>query len=131
MFIRNKFKGQKLAIFYTFQSELDLLRQVFPNWTDSPEDFQASNDKTFISQLKRAREGVRLDSADALVFYNLEFSYLSYEQGRNRLVSKERQGDVCVYFVCSDFGLEKDVLEAVHSKQVFTLSYYHKSKKLI
>jgi hypothetical protein len=131
MFIRNKFKGQKLAIFYTFQSEFDLLRQVFPNWTDNPEDFQASNDKTFISQVRRAREGVRLDCADALVFYNLEFSYLSYEQGRNRLVSKERQGYVCVYFVCSDFGLEKDVLEAVHSKQDFTLSYYHKSKKLI
>ena len=97
MFIRNRFKGKKLAIFYTFQSEFDLLRQVFPNWTDNPEDFQASKDKTFISQVRRAREGVRLDSADALVFYNLEFSYLSYEQGRNRLVSKERQGDVCLY----------------------------------
>lgn len=126
MFIRDKFKGKKLAIFYVFQSEFDLLRQVFPNWTDSPEEFQASTDKTFISQVRRAREGVRLDSADALVFYNLEFSYLSYEQGRNRLVSKERQDDVCVYFVCSDFGLEKEVLKAVHSKQDFTLSWYNK-----
>lgn len=130
MFIRDKFKGKKLAIFYTFQSEFDLLRQVFPNWTDSPEDFQASNDKIFISQVRRAREGVRLDSADALVFYNLEFSYLSYEQGRNRLVSKERQDDVCVYFVCSDFGLEKEVLKAVHGKQDFTLSWYNKHSRV-
>lgn len=130
MFIRDKFKDKKLAIFYVFQSEFDLLKQVFPNWTDSPEVFQASTDKTFISQVRRAREGVRLDSADALIFYNLEFSYLSYEQGRNRLISKERQGDVCVYFVCSDFGLEKDVLEAVHGKQDFTLSWYQKYSKV-
>lgn len=128
IFIKEKFIGKKLAIFYTYQSELDLLKKVFPNWTDNPEEFQASNDKVFISQVRRAREGVRLDSAEALIFFNLEFSYLSYEQGRQRLVSKERQDVVRVYFIVSDFGLEKKILDAVHGKKDFTLAYYNRNQ---
>ena len=127
-YIRDYFKGKKLAIFYVYQSEKDLLTSVFPNWTDSPEVFQASTDKVFISQVRRAREGVRLDTADALVFFNMEYSFLSYEQGRNRLVSKERTKQVDVYFVCSDFGIEKKILQAVHDKKDFTLAYYKKNR---
>lgn len=128
-FIKEHFKGKKIAIFYVFQSEFDLLTSVFPNYTSDPNTFQISSDKVFVSQVRSAREGVRLDSADALIFYNLEFSYLSYEQGRNRLSSMERTDSAKVYFVCSDFGVEKDVLSAVHGKNDFTLSYYVQKKR--
>lgn len=123
-FVRQEFSGKKLALFYVYQSEAELLQSVFPNWTDNPEEFQVSSNKVFISQVRRAREGVRLDTADALIFFNLEFSYLSYEQGRNRLVSKERTIPADVYFLCSDCGIESKILDAVHGKQDFTLSYY-------
>lgn len=128
-FAKSTFSGQKVALFYVYQSEAELLQSVFPNWTDSPEVFQASTDKVFISQVRRAREGVRLDTADALIFFNLEFSFLSYEQGRNRLVSKERTRPAEVYFLCSDCGIESKILEAVHGKQDFTLSYYGRTGK--
>lgn len=128
-YIRRMFAGKKVAIFYTYQSEFDLLKNAFPNWTESPEEFQASTDKVFISQVRKAREGVRLDSADALIFFSFEFSYLSYEQGRNRLVSKERKDAAEVYFLCGDFGIETEILSAVHGKQDFTLSYYGKALK--
>lgn len=127
-FIHNNFP-MKIAIFYTYQSEFDLLKKYYPNWTDSPEEFQASSDKTFLCQVRRAREGVRLDSAEALVFFNLEYSYLSYEQGRNRIVSKERDTPANIYFVCSDCGIEQDILKAVRGKQDFTLSWYKKNKR--
>lgn len=123
-FIKEHFKGQKIAIFYYFKSEFDMLTKEFPNYTQSPEEFQASNDKVFIAQIRTAREGVRLDTADALVFFNIEFSYTSYEQSRNRLSSKERTTPANVYFICSDCGIEKDILEAVHSKVDYTASYY-------
>lgn len=126
-YIRRMFAGKKVAIFYTYQSEFDLLKNAFPNWTESPEEFQASTDKVFISQVRKAREGVRFDSADALIFFSFEFSYLSYEQGRNRLVSKERKDAAEVYFLCGDFGIETEILNAVHGKQDFTLSYYGKA----
>lgn len=127
-YIREKFKGKKIAIFYVFQTELDLLTKAFPNWTNIPEVFQQSEDPSlvFIAQVRSAREGVRLDKADALIFYNLEFSYLSYEQGRNRLSSKERTTPANIYFVCSDCGIEQTILEAVHAKSDFTASYYFK-----
>lgn len=128
-FVRREFAGRKIALFYVYQSEAELLHSVFPNWTDSPEEFQASTDKVFFSQVRRAREGVRLDTADALIFFNLEFSFLSYEQGRNRLVSKERTAPAEVYFLCSDCGIESKILEAVHGKQDFTLSYYGRTGK--
>lgn len=123
-FVYNYFRGQKIAIFYVYQLEADLLKCVFRNWTDSPEEFQRSNYKVFIAQVRSAREGVRLDTADALIFFNLEYSYLSYEQGRNRLSSKERKSPANIYFICSDCGIEADILEAVHSKQDFTFQYY-------
>lgn len=128
-FARWKFARKKIALFYVYQSEAELLQSVFPNWTDSPEEFQASTNKIFISQVRRAREGVRLDTADALIFFNLEFSYLSYEQGRNRLVSKERTAPAEIYFLCSDCGIESKILEAVHGKQDFTLSWFNKKAR--
>lgn len=125
-YLRDYFHGKKLAVFYCYQSELDLLKEVFPDSTDSPEEFQKSDTKTFISQVRRAREGVRLDTADAILFYNLEYSYLSYEQGKNRIVSKERTSPARVYFAVSEHGIERDILEAVRGKRDFTMSYYMK-----
>jgi len=122
-YIKAHFTG-RVAIFYVYQSEADLLHDAFPNWTDVPEVFQSDPSKTFISQVRRAREGVRLDKADNLIFFNLEYSYLSYEQGKNRLVSKERTTAAPVFFLQSDCGIEKYILDAVHDKKDFTASYY-------
>lgn len=122
--LKNHFAGQKLAIFYVYKSEYDLLKDIFPNHTDSPEEFQSSPDKTFITQIKRGREGIRLDTADSIIFYSTEYSYLSYEQGKNRIVSKERKDPANVYFCISEEGIEKDILEAVRNKKDFTLSWY-------
>lgn len=129
-FLRVRFAGKRLAVFYVYQSEADLLKEYFPDWTDSPEEFQRAPgaSKVFLGQVRSAREGVRLDTADALVFFNLEYSYLSYEQGRNRLMSKEREKPARVYFLCSDCGIEGDILEAVHGKSDFTYAWF-KSKR--
>lgn len=131
-YIRDSFSGQKIAIFYVYQTESELLKRVFPDWTESPEIFQQSDNPNlvFLGQVRSAREGVRLDSAEALIFYNLEYSYLSYEQGKNRLSSKERTTPANIYFVCSDCGIESDILEAVHGKQDFTYSYFKSKSRL-
>ena len=124
--IKETFRGQKIAIFYIFQAEKEMLMKTFPNYTESPEEFQKSNDKVFLGQFVSAREGVRLDTADALIFFNLMHSYLSYEQARNRLMSKERIQSAPLYFVFSDCGIEKLIYKAVTGKKDFTLSYYKK-----
>lgn len=127
--VRSKFIEQKIAIFYVFRSEFEMLKEVFPDWTDSPEEFQASSDKIFLGQFRSAREGVRLDTADALVFFNMEFSYLSWEQAKNRLQSKERTKEAIIYLIQSDCGIEQHIYDAVMNKMDFTLSYYGKATK--
>lgn len=125
-FIRSFFAGRKIAVFYVYQSELDLLTKAFPRWTSSPEEFQNydGTELVFLAQVRSAREGVRLDTADALIFFNMEYSFLSYEQGRNRLSSKERTSPARIYFLVSDCGIESDILEAVHGKSDFTASFF-------
>lgn len=129
--IAEKFKGQRIAIFYVYQSEKSLLLEYFKDEvTTVPEDFQNGKSRVFIGQVRSVREGVRLDKADAIIYYSMEFSYLSYEQGRNRLISKEREKPANVWFAVSQMGLESKVLEAVHDKKDFTLSYYNRHQNL-
>lgn len=125
--IKEYFAGKKIAIFYLYKSERDMLINFFSDSvTENPEEFQHGDYKVFIGQIRSVREGVRLDKADALVFYTMEFSYLSYEQGRNRLMSKERTKPAEVYFCVSQMGFERKILEAVNNKKDFTYSWYFK-----
>ena len=125
-FIKDKFKGKKIAIFYIFKEEFNLLKRVFTNWTDSPEDFNKSDNLVFLGQIRSSREGVNLSSADALIYYNIEFSALSYIQGKDRMTSKERTKDNNVYFIFSKGGIEKHIYKRVSNKLDFTNSYFKK-----
>ena len=128
LFIKEYFKGKKIAIFYIFKEEFNLLKESFPNWTDSPEDFNESNDKVFLGQIRSSREGVNLSSADALIYYNIEFSALSYIQGKDRMTSKERTKDNDVYFIFAKGGIEKHIYSRVSNKLDFTNKYFKQLK---
>lgn len=121
-FIKNKFKGKKIAIFYKYVAEGEILKAIFTT-TQSPEDFAASNNLVFIAQIQSGREGINLSSADYLIFYNIDFSAVSYWQGKARLQSKERkQSDV--YWVFTAF--EEKIYKVVLGKKDFTLKHYLK-----
>ena len=123
-FIKDYFDTKKIAIFYIFKEEFNLLKESFPNWTDSPEDFNESNNKVFLGQIRSSREGVNLSSADALIYYNIEFSALSYIQGKDRMTSKERTKSNDVYFIFSKGGIEKHIYSKVSNKLDFTNKYF-------
>ena len=126
LFIKEYFKGKKIAIFYIFKEEFNLLKGVFQNFTESPEEFNQSKDLVFLGQIRSSREGVNLSSADALIYYNIEFSALSYIQGRDRMTSKERTKDNNVYFIFAKGGIEKHIYKRVSNKLDFTNSYFKK-----
>src|SRR5690606_24994767 len=42
-FIKTKFAGQKIAIYYNFISEGEILRRVFPNHTNDPDIFNSED----------------------------------------------------------------------------------------
>lgn len=130
-FVKSKFTGQKIAIFYKFIAEGELLRKVFTNHTDNPEVFNKTSDITFICQIVSGREGINLSTADALIMYNIDFSATSYWQGRARMQTKNRTVASKMYWVFSERGIESFVYKAVVKKQNYTKAFFVRDMKLI
>ena len=125
-FIKEKFKGKKIGIFYKFKEELNALIKVFgkDNLTTELKEFNGTS-KSIALQIVSGREGISLRKADALVYYNIDFSATSYWQSRDRMTTKDRlKSDV--YWVFSKGGIEKDIYKAVSKKKDFTVNHFKK-----
>jgi len=124
--IIDKFKGRKIAIFTVYQEESAMIRAMIPNCTNSPEEFNNDPSMTYVGQIRSSREGVNLSSADCLVYYNIEFSALSYIQGRDRATSKDRVKPPEFWFIMAEGGIEIDIYNTVKNKLDFTLKHFLK-----
>jgi hypothetical protein len=128
-FIKEEFKGKKLGIFYKFKEELNAIKEVFgESLTVDVEEFDDGKFDFIALQILSGREGITLKEADALIFYNIDFSATSYWQARDRMTTKERSHNT-VYWVFSSDGIEKDVYDAVCAKKDFTLTHYRQKNK--
>ena len=131
--IKEHFAGQKIAIFYKFQAEEQMLRDVFAGHiVPTPEEFNATgSDKIYISQIQSGREGINLSAADALVMINIDFSAVSYFQARARLQSKERQDKARVVWVFAKNGIEERIYDRVQNKKDYTLNHFKTDLKTL
>lgn len=123
-FIKERFAGQKIAIYYQFTAELQLLQKYFPFNTDDSDQFNRAGHLTFLSQMKSGSMGVNLSSADALVAYNIDFSATTYWQFRARMQELERKKESKLYWIFSENGLEKYVYKVVGKKKNFTSDFF-------
>lgn len=124
-FIRDKFKGKKIGIFYKFRAELDALKQVFADNLCTDLDTFNSTDKHIALQIVSGREGISLRKADALVYYNIDFSATSYWQSRDRMTTKDRlKNDI--YWVFAEKGIESQIYKMVTKKKDYTLYHFKK-----
>ena len=124
-FIRTNFKNKKLGIFYKFTAEYKALKDVYgDDLTCDLDEFKRS-DKTIALQIVSGREGISLKEADCLVYYNIDFSALSYWQSRDRMTTKDsKQNDV--YWIFSEGGIESKIYKAVSKKKDYTLRHFRK-----
>ena len=126
VFIKKKFQGKKIGIFYKFKEELKLLQSVYgEKLTTELEEFNTTN-KNIALQIVSGREGISLSKADYLVYFNIDFSATSYWQSRDRLTTKERQTND-VYWIFSKGGLEDKIYKQVQDKKSFTTKHYDRS----
>lgn len=124
-FINTRFSGYKIAIFYKFKAEYKALKDIYgDNLTDNLEDFNNS-DKCIALQIQSGREGISLKEANYLVYYNLDFSSVSYWQSRDRLTTMDRLSND-VYWVFSRGGIEDKIFKVVQGKKNYTLSAFTK-----
>ena len=122
-FIKQKFKGKKIAIFYKFKEELNALQEIFnDSLCVDLEEFNNTS-KHIALQIVSGREGISLKEADALVYYNIDFSATSYWQSRDRMTTKTRLKNE-VYWIFSKKGIEKDIYKAVIKKKDYTLRHF-------
>jgi hypothetical protein len=125
-FIKHTFAGKKIGIFYKFKEELSALKSVFGKdaITEDLDEFNLTN-KNIALQIVSGREGISLQNAQALVYYNIDFSATSYWQSRDRMTTKDRlKNDV--YWIFSKGGIEKDIYAAVSKKKDYTLRHFKK-----
>ncbi len=126
--ITHLFVGKKIAIFYKFKAEFEMLKSKFGSrLTDSPEVFRsAGSERIFCSQIQSGREGINLSTADCLIMFNIDFSSVSYQQARARLQSKDRTKECLLYWLFAKGGIERRIYEAVQAKQDYTLRFFRR-----
>jgi hypothetical protein len=127
-FIRDTFQGcLKIAIYYKFVSEAAILNWIFGQkiHTD-PQAFSEAKEGVFISQIQSGREGINLSTAEALIFFNIDFSAVSYWQSRARIQTKDRDREAKIYWVFAENGIEDKIYKAVMDKKDYTLEHFKK-----
>jgi hypothetical protein len=122
-FIKEWFKNNKIGIFYKFKAEYDALKEIYKdNLTDNLEEFNTS-DKNIALQIVSGREGISLRNADYLVYYNIDFSAVSYWQSRDRLTTMERKNND-VFWIFSRNGIEEKIYKSVQNKKDYNLKIF-------
>ena len=125
-FTLEKFSGVKIAIFYKFKAEYIALKLVYGALlTDSVEEFDNTN-KCIALQIVSGREGISLQNAKYLVYYNIDFSATSYWQSRDRLTTMQRQSNE-VFWIFSKGGIELDIYKTVLKKRDYTLAIFNQN----
>ena len=129
VFVKEKFKGKKLGIFYKFKEELEMLKQTFGNeLTTDLQEFDNS-DKNIALQFISGREGLSLRNADFLVAINIDFSAVTYFQFRDRMTTMDRKENT-LYWIFQKAGIEHKVYKAVQSKKSYTNDLFQKDFRI-
>jgi hypothetical protein len=124
-FIKENFKDKKIAIFYKFKAELQMLIDVLGSKLTFDLDEFNSTDKWIAYQFVSGREGVKLNQAEALVFINIDFSCVSYEQATDRMVTIDREENNIIW-IFSKGGIEEKIYQRVIKKQDYSNEIFKK-----
>ena len=124
-FIKNHFKGKKIGIFYKFKEEFNALKQVFGDSLTNDLDVFNTSDKNIALQFQAGKEGLSLKQADALIFYNIDFSSSTFWQSRDRMSTMNRLENN-VYWIFAKDGIEYKIYDSVQNKKSFTTNIFKK-----
>jgi len=125
-FIRDKIGSKNIAIYYKFKAEYEVLKEVFPNHTTDPLVFSNHPDLVFLSQIQSGSMGIDLSAAKAIVFYNIDFSFTNYWQARSRVQGRFLIRKPKIYWIFTERGIEKRILDVVRKKKDYTTYYFRR-----
>jgi len=124
-YIRDNFKDFKIGIFYKFKEEYNSLKEILGDkLTNDLEEFNTT-DKWIALQIISGREGISLKEAKYLVYYNIDFSAVSYWQSRDRLTTMDRKEND-IFWIFAKNGIESKIYKTVLAKKDYTLGIFSK-----
>ena len=122
-YIKREFPDKKLAIFYKYRGEKEMLLNAFGDKvTESIAEFD-STDKHIICQIRSGSTGINLSKADCQIYMNIDFSAKDWIQSKARMQTQARES-VDVYVLISHCGIERDIYNTVSKKMDFTSRYF-------
>jgi hypothetical protein len=122
-YIYKKFFGQKIGIFYKFKEEYNALKYIYGDLLTTDLSEFDNSDKCIALQIVSGREGISLKNAEYLVYYNIDFSAVSYWQSRDRLTTMNRLSND-VFWIFSENGIEDKIYKAVLNKKDYTTKIF-------
>lgn len=117
--------GKKVVIFYCFTKEWEAIKGVLGDRVTQDLDEFNSTDKSIALQIVSGREGLNLSKAEAIVYYNIAFSAVSYWQSRDRLTTIDRRESDC-YYLFTKGGIEEKIYGAVVAKKDYTNTLFRR-----
>lgn len=127
-FIADHFKGKKIAIFYYYKAELEMLLNFFgDNITTDLDEFN-NTDKDLALQ-QRTAEGMNVSAADCLVYLSFGFSGKDFVQSLDRLTIRGRK-DNNVYFIFENGGITEKIYNRVSKKEDFNSRQFMKDFRI-
>jgi len=127
-FIENYFRNKKMAIFYYYKQEREMLLNKFGDTvTEDLSEFNTTDKHIALQQISGA-EGVNLSAADVLIFINFGFSNTKFVQAKDRLTTKDRTTND-VYYILSNKGIDNKVYKAVSNKKSYILQTFKEDER--
>ena len=126
-FIADHFKGKKLAIFYYYKQEREMIFNKFGDTvTQDLEEFNTTDKRIALQQVSGA-EGINLSAADVLIFINFGFSNTKFVQSKDRLTTMTRKEND-VYYILSNNGIDNRVYKAVTNKKDYITKTFERDE---